>query len=68
MRRGREQPGSIMIQQAAAVQRVRLPVRYLRSGSEFGGLAREACACPGRRSRREADGVGQQVLDVLEFF
>jgi hypothetical protein len=38
---GREQPGSIMIEQAAAIERVRLPVRDLRFGSECGGLACE---------------------------
>src|SRR5208283_4576379 len=39
--RGREQPGSIMVQQAAAIERVRLPMRYLRFGGERGGLARQ---------------------------
>ena len=67
--RGREQPGGIMVQQAAAVQRVRLPVRDLRFGGERGGLTRE-----GLRGAQvaglggEADGVGQQVLDLPDFF
>ena len=39
--RGREQPGGVVVQQAAAVQRVRLPVRDLRSGGEGVGLAGE---------------------------
>ena len=58
-----------MVQQAAAIQRVRLPVRDLRLGGERGGLARE-----GLRGAQvaglggEADGVGQQVLDLLDFF
>ena len=58
-----------MVQQTAAVQRVRLPVRDLRFGGERGGLARE-----GLRGAQvaglggEADGVGQQVLDLLDFF
>ena len=58
-----------MVEQAAAIQRVRLPVRDLRSGGERGGLARE-----GLRGGQvaglggEADGVGKQVLDLLDFF
>ena len=58
-----------MVQQAAAVQRVRLPVRDLRFGGERGGLARQ-----GLRGAHvaglggEADGVGKQVLDLLDFF
>ena len=58
-----------MVQQAAAVQRVRLPVRDLRFGGERGGVARE-----GLRGAQvaglggEADGVGKQVLDLLDFF
>ena len=58
-----------MVEQAAAVQRVRLPVRDLRFGGERLGVARE-----GLRGAQvaglggEADGVGQQVLDLLEFF
>ena len=39
--RRREQPGGIAVEQAAAVQRVRLPVRDLRSGGERVGVARQ---------------------------
>ena len=57
-----------MVEQAAAVQRVRLPVRDLRSGGEGFGVA-------GERLRGaqvaglggQADGVGQQVLDLFDF-
>ena len=58
-----------MIEQAAAIQRVRLPVRDLRFGGERGCLARA-----GLRGAQvaglggEADGVGKQVLDLLDLF
>jgi len=58
-----------MVQQAAAVERVRLPVRDLRSRGERGGAARE-----GTRGAQvagldgEPDGVGHQVLDLPGFF
>ena len=58
-----------MVQQAVAIDRIRLPVRDLRYGGQSGGLARE-----GLRGAQVAggggqpDGVGQQVLDLLEFF
>ena len=58
-----------MIQQAAAVKRVRLPVRDLRSGGEGRGVAREdlrGVQVAGLRG--EADGVSQQVLDLIELF
>jgi len=67
--RGRQQPGGVLVDQAAAVQCVRLPVRDLRSGGEPGGMA-----CEGGRGGQvagldgEADGVRQQVLDLLGFF
>ena len=60
--------GGILVQQPAAVQRVRLPVRDLRPGGECVGLAGE-----GPRGVQiagldaEPDGVGQQVLDLLKF-
>ena len=67
--RGGEQPGAVVVEQAAAVQRVRLPVRDLRLGREGVGAA-------GERLRGaqvaglggQPDGVGQQVLDLLDFF
>ena len=66
--RGREQPGGIVLQQAAAVQRVRLPVRDLRFGGERGGLAREGLrGVQVAGLGRQPDGVGEQVLDLLEF-
>ena len=58
-----------MVQQAAAVERVRLPVRDLRFGGERGGVAREGvCGAQVAGLGGEADGVGQQVLDLLDFF
>ncbi len=57
-----------MVQQPAAVQRVGLPVRDLRLGGERVGLAREGLHGPEvARLDAEAYGVGQQVLDLLEF-
>jgi len=38
---GGQQPGGIMIEQAAAIQRVRLPVRDLRAGGQGRGVARQ---------------------------
>jgi len=64
-----EQPGGIMVQQTAAIERVRLPVGDLRFGGERGGLARDSLR--GLRVAglgSEADGVGQQVLELLGFF
>ena len=54
-----------MIEQALAVQRVRLPVRNLRALGELGGLAREGLgqlqvAGPGG----ETDDVGEEVLEL----
>ncbi len=58
-----------MVQQAAAVERVRLPVRDLRFGGERGGLAREGlCGARVAGLGGEAGGVGKQVLDLLDFF
>ena len=69
MLRGREQPGGIVVQQAAAIQCVCLPVRDLRFGGERGGLARQGlCGTKVVGLGGEADGVGQQVLDLLDFF
>ncbi len=58
-----------MVQQAAAVERVRLPMRDLRFGGERGGVAREGlCGAQVAGLGGEADGVGEQVLDLLDFF
>ena len=58
-----------MVQQAAAVERVRLPMRDLRFGRERGGLARESLrGAQVAGLGGEADGVGKQVLDLLDFF
>jgi len=67
--RGRQQPGGVAVQEAAAVQCVRLSVRDLRFGGQRGGVARE-----GLRGVQvaglggEADGIGHQVLDLPEVF
>jgi hypothetical protein len=58
-----------VVKQAAAVERVRVAMRDLRSGGESRGVARERLpgfeiAGPGG----EADRVGQEVLDLIEFF
>ena len=58
-----------MVKQAAAVERVRLPMRDLRFGGERGGLAHEGlCGAQITGFGGEADGVGKQVLDLLNFF
>ena len=58
-----------MVQQAAAIERVRLPMRDLRFGGERGGLARESLrGAQVAGLGGEADGVGKQVLDLLDFF
>jgi hypothetical protein len=57
---GCQQPGRVVVQQAAAVQRVRLPVRDLRSGCEGVGLAGQELR--GTRVAGlggQADGIGQ---------
>ncbi len=57
--RGREQPGGVMVEQSAAVQRVGLPVRDLRLGGERVGLARQGLHGPEvARLDAEAYGVG----------
>ena len=67
--RGREQAGGVVVQQAVAIDRIRLPVRDLRSGGQGGGLACEGLRGAGSSvAVASADGVGQQVLDFLEFF
>jgi len=58
-----------VVEHPAAVERVRLAVPDLRSGSERGGPAHDGI----RRAQlaglhREADGVGKQVFDLIEFF
>ena len=58
-----------MIEQAAAIEHVRLPVRDLRFGGKRGGLAREGpCGPHVAGLGGEADGIGKQVLDLLDFF
>ena len=58
-----------MVQQAAAVERVRVPVRDLRFGGERGGVTRERLrGAQVAGLGGEADGVGQQVLNLLDFF
>ena len=63
-----QQLGGIVVQQAAAVPGIRLPVRDLRIGGQRRGLAGE-----GSRGANVADlhgethGVGEQVLDLIEF-
>ncbi len=58
-----------MVQQTAAVERVRLAVRDLRFGRKRGGLIRDVLrGAQAAGLRGEADGVGQQVLDLLDFF
>ena len=58
-----------MVQQAAAIERVRLPMRDLRFGGERGSVAREGlCGAQVAGRGGEADGVGQQILDLLDFF
>ena len=63
-----QQLGGIVVQQAAAVPGIRLPVRDLRIGDQRRGLAGE-----GSRGVNVADlhgethGVDEQVLDLFEF-
>jgi len=58
-----------MVQQAAAVERVRLPVRDLSSGAQRGGVAREGlCGAQIADLDGEADGVGKEVLGLRKFF
>ncbi len=65
--RGREQPGGLMIQQAAAVQRIGLLMRDLRSGGEGDGPAREVLGGAQVASGGgEPDGVDKQVVDLLK--
>jgi hypothetical protein len=58
-----------MVEQATAVEGVRLPMRDLRSGGKGRSVVRE-----GLRSAevagvcRDADGIRQQVFDLVEFF
>jgi len=65
----RQQPGTVMAEQAAAVQRVRLPVRDVRSGGELcGAVGEDVAGGQVAGLGGEADGIRQQVLDVPEFF
>src|SRR6266571_5804523 len=67
--RGGEQPGRVVVPQAAAIQRVRLPVRDLRPLGQGRGVAGEiprGAQVAGLGG--EPDGVGEQVLDLIEFF
>ena len=58
-----------MIQQAAAVKRIRLPVGDIRFSREGRCVVREGLRGAQVASRRgEADGVSKQVLDLVEFF
>lgn len=67
--RGREQPGGVVVEQAAAVQRGRRAVRDRGSGRERGGAARDGISrAQVRDPRGEPGGVGEQVLDLHEFF
>ena len=64
-----EKPGGIAVQQPTAIERVRLPMRDLRLAGEGGGVARDGpCGAHVAGLAGETDGVGQQVLDLLEFF
>ena len=67
--RGREQPGGVVIQQAAAVERVRLAVRDLgSSGVQVGAVRNGLCSAQVADPSGEANRISQQDLGLIEFF